>query len=182
MTEQIAITQGTTQTRSGSVVGFMDAYDEERVSLGVWDENEKFWSARFDLRRGEALPAGGQFLRLADWITGVLGERDRIELAAVSDSAGIKAVPPTHPVLPAQGRLEVGLSRLELVGGLTRQEAQAEMWPKLSPRDSVEAKDLQSLTLKVGQTLAFGNKTLRVVRLQPSAGEIVGFVEFEVVP
>lgn len=174
------IRQGAASAQGGNRFGFIGSDGQGGALLDVWSERDDAWLVHHRLRSGAIIPAAGQFLRVLEIRHGEPG--GVLSLGAAGDTGGIAAASADQPVLPAHGSLDVGLSRLELTAPPTAQSAQARRWPKLHPLSRTAPDQIEQLELRVGDTLTFGQKTLRVERLQPEAGDIAGFVVFSVVP
>lgn len=183
MSQELEIVQGRTLRYGGqAVLGFVDVFEAGKASLDLWHEGEKLWLARLQVGRGDIFPVGGHFLRVAELLEADEGTRARLRLDEVADAGGLRAADATHPVLVEGGVLEVGLSRVAFAGEPAAGHAPVEVWPKVQKREKVAPADLERSELAVGGTLAFGNRRLQVVRIQPRAGEVLGYVEFEVLP
>jgi len=183
MSQELEIVQGRTLRYGGqAVLGFVDVFDAGKASLDLWHEGEKLWLARLQVGRGDIFPAGGHFLRVADLQAAEDGARARLRLDEVADAGGLQPADAMHPVLVEGGVLEVGLSRVALAGEPASGGVAVEAWPKVQMREKVSPEDLERSELSVGTTLAFGHRRLQVVRIQPRAGEVLGYVEFEVLP
>lgn len=183
MSQDLEIVQGRT-LRYGeqAVLGFVDVFEAGKASVDLWQDGEKLWLARLQLGRGDIFPAGGHFLRIADLQAAEDGTRARLRLDEVADAGGLQAAGAAHPVLVEGGVLEVGLSRVALAGEPAPDRVAVEVWPKVQLRGQVAPADLERSELAVGATLDFGYRRLQVVRIQPRAGEVLGYVEFEVLP
>lgn len=177
---KLDIKQGTTARYGDTVIGFVNALEPGEASLSLWCEGETLWVSRVTLVKGMIFPAGSHFLRLDEIFPAQDGQRARIALAEASDAGGIQAAQAHHPLLLEGGVLEVGLSRIELDGSIEQGRASAGWWPKLYARSAVNDDQVERATLEPGKTLRFGSKVLRVVRLQPHAGDVLGYVEFEI--
>ena len=180
MQQELRIIQGTTAQYGGSTLGFVGLDGEGRISLDVWDANEKAWLTRLRLREGEVFSAGGHYLRVAQLEEGA--QRPRLQLMELGDAGGLQAAQAEHAVLPQHGCLEVGLTRLEFTAPPTAAAAQIRMWPKLYPLKDTDPAQIQQTELTVGQLLTFGHKQLKVERIQAAAGDIPGFVAFSMQP
>lgn len=172
--QEVTIGHGRTQAYGQTVLAFGGVGGDGRIALDAGHADDRAWSTRFRANTGAVLPAGGHFLQVA-------AARDNtLTLVEAGDVGGVAPVDPAHAVLPDAGWLEVGLMRVELHGAIEAGAASVAAWPKIAPRDKAAAEDVIEARLAIGDTLAFGNVTLRVVRLQPAAGDLGGFVEFAV--
>ena len=178
MQQHIEITQGTTRRYGGSTLGLVGLNADGSIALDVWNDGEKAWLTRLRLRPGDSLAAGGHFLRAVQLQEG--GPRAVLQLTEMGDAGGIAAPDAEHAVLPVNGCLEVGLTRLEFINPPLANTAQIRMWPKLYPLQDTPAEAIEERTLHVGVVLEFGHKKLQVERIQAQAGDIPGFVAFSV--
>ncbi|MCD9027556.1 hypothetical protein LDO26_04935 [Luteimonas sp. BDR2-5] len=178
--DTIQIRQGAASSLGTNRFGFIGSDGEGGALLDVWDARDDVWLTHHRLRPGAIFPAAGQFLRVLEIRHGEPG--GFISLGPAGDAGGIAAVPFEQPVLPLHGSLEVGLSRLELTEPPTTQSARARRWPKLRPLNRTTPDQIEELDLRIGDTLTFGDKMLRVERIQTDAGDIAGFVVFALAP
>ncbi|HST45564.1 MAG TPA: hypothetical protein VLK29_10120 [Luteimonas sp.] len=173
--DTLQLRQGTTGTYLGSRLGYLGGDGSGGVRIDVWTEASG-WQARHVLRQGAIFPAGGGFLRV-DAVT--RGEpAGSVTLAAASDSGGLAAPDATQPVLPAGGRLEIGAARIELAAPIAPDAVQLRQWPRILPLERTPAAEVERRTLRAGDVLAVGERRLRLVRIQPDAGDVGGFAVF----
>lgn len=176
----LQITQGTTATRGDSRLGFVDSDGPQAVKLDVWTEQDKAWLTHWRLHVDQVFPAGDGFLR----VRGIQqsGSRAVVSLAPADDAGVIPTPTADQPILPLGGSLDVGLTRIELAAEPADGKARARLWPKLYPLAKTDPKDIREVDLVPGMTLEFGNRTLRLERIQSSAGGIPAFVAFSTQP
>lgn len=180
MQDSLQIAQGSAGQYGDSRIGFLDAVENGGASIDLWSANDQAWLIHWRLRAGELFPVGGHFLKVAQVRHG--GPRAILELVVAGDAAGIPAPKAAQPVLPMGGSLDVGLTRLELLDEPTGASARVRMWPKAYLLSKAPAEDVRWIELKPGAVLTFGNRKLKVERIQPDAGDVRPFVVFSTVP
>lgn len=175
MSDSIQIIQGRTASHDQAKLGLVNVFDGHDVRLDVWNPADKRWLGKLKLKRSDIFPVGGGFLRLQD--VGGDGQRANVSLVEFS-AAGIGAPAADALALVEGGELDIGDDAVRIVE-VDRDGATVETWPKRYPRDVVEADKVVSQRLEPGAVLALGGSSLQVRRLQPRAGEVLGFIEFD---
>ena len=176
--DSFQIRQGASATRGDSRLGFIGSDGAGGALLDAWDQRHDFWLVHYRLRDGDIFPASGRFLRVTQIRHGEPG--GSLSLDVAGDAGGLLPAAADQPVLPERGSLDVGLSRLEMLSPPDAHSVRVRRWPKLHPLARTAPEQIEELALSVGDTLAFGNRTLRVERIQSDAGDIGGFVVFSV--
>lgn len=172
MSDSIQIIQGRTASHSTTRLGLVNVFDRHDVRLDVWSEDKR-WLGKLKLNRSDVFPVAGGFLRVQD--VGNDGQRDNVSLVEFS-APGIDAPANKSLVLVEGGELVIGEQALRIVA-LDRDSVSVETWPKLHPRDVVDAVKVHRHDIGRDGELKLDTGSLRVVRLQPRAGEMLGFVE-----
>lgn len=172
MSDSIQIIQGRTATHGTTRLGLVNVFDRHDVRLDAWSEDKR-WLGKLKLKRSDVFPVAGGFLRVQDVAND--GQRDNVSLVAFS-APGIDAPATKSLVLVEGGELVIGEQALRIVA-LDRDSVSIETWPKLHPRDVVEPAKVDRHEIIRDGELSLDTGSLRVVRLQPRAGEMLGFVE-----
>lgn len=176
--DSFQIRQGASATHGDSRLGFIGSDGAGGALLDAWHQRHDFWLAHYRLRDGDIFPASGRFLRVTQIRHGEPGGSLTLDVAG--DAGGLLPAAADQPVLPERGSLDVGLSRLEMRSPPEAHSVRVRRWPKLYPLARTAPEQIEEIELSVGDTLAFGSRTLRVERIQPDAGDIGGFVVFSV--
>lgn len=173
MHDSFQLLQGMTLDRGGSRLAFQGGDGRGGAKVDVWDAQDSAWQAHWRLAPGQVFAAGGGFLRVE---TVEPGARATLHLAPASDSGGIAAPAPGQPVVPMDGSLDIGQTRIELLEISDDGAATARLWPKLYPLAKTDPEDIREMRLAPGDEVQVGRRLYRVDRVQRDAGELRGFV------
>lgn len=182
MTDRIQIVQGRQADADGVKLALVNVFDGKDIRLSVAHGRGDAWVDRLALKRSDIFAAGGQFLRVEDIGTDAASQRATVTLAPFAAPAGIAALRAGSAVTVEGGELHLGDRAVRIAGAVAADGATLEVWPGRDPRERVEPAQVETHEIAVGDSVAVGGATLEVVRLQPAAGEVLGFVEFSKQP
>lgn len=180
--DRIEIVQGRQATAGPVTLGLVNVFDGADIRLSASHGREGGWSERFKLRRSDIFPVGGRFLRVEDIGSDAASGRATVTLVPFAAPAGIASPRADGAVAVENGELRLGDTALRVAGTVGQSRATVETWPKRDPREVVDENRVQSREVSVGQAIELDGTTLTVLRLQPAAGELLGFVEFSKSP
>lgn len=179
MSDDLLLTQGTTVHHGDLKLGLVNVFEGAEIRLSVWQANQQDTLSRLRLHPTDVFAVGDGFLRVTDSATAQSG-RATVALAPFRD-AGVGAPDASHLLLSQDGQLEIGDQAVAVSGVIGSDSAQLDIWPKRFPRELVKPEDLDSQIVALGSQISLDKRKLQVRRLQPSAGELRGFVEFALV-
>lgn len=180
MTESIELTQGIPWRGEPAALGLSNVFVAEdggvRAQIAFLDGTDAGWEPDVTLKQGAIVPVAGQFMTVAEIRPGAQGARGTVHLQPLGDAGGIAAPDPQHLLLLEHGKSRTRDSWIAAVrfgpAGVT-----VERWPSDQARSRVAPAALHTQTLAAGDTLEAGSARYRVVRIQPPAGALLGFVE-----
>ena len=178
----IEIQQGATAAYGAVTIGFLNLFEDGDVRISIWRDADPTTLEQLSLRRGEVIGADGRFLRLGEVDPAGGAQRARVVLEPLSDAGGLLPPGADSTTLYQNAELEFSGMRMRVDGGIAAEHARIEAWPKPHPRENVADADVTTYTAAPGAMLQVGGKTLQVIRLQPPAGEVLGFVELQTRP
>ncbi len=176
MSDDLLLTQGTTLHYGDFKLGLDDVVDGSEIRLSVWRPGQEDKLAQLRLHPSDVFAVGDGFLRVSDSSTAGSG-RATVALTPFRDT-GVGVPNPSHLLLSQDGQLEVGDQAVIVHGIIGSDSAQLEIWPKRFPRELVKPEHLTTQVVALGSRIGLQQGHLQVRRLQPSADELRGFVEF----
>lgn len=138
------------------------------------------WESDIELRRGAIFPVAGRFLQVAAISSGEEAQRDSVLLQPVADTGGIAAPNRAHALLIEGGKAKFGDTWVALTMTQDNTSVTLERWPLGRLYSRLSPDQLQTAILSPGEEIQSGSLRYRLVRIQPSAGDLLGFVEFSV--
>ncbi|WP_407352644.1 hypothetical protein [Luteimonas sp. R10] len=177
MSDVIELTQGIPWRNGEAALGLSNVFVDggaPRAQLSFIDAPSG--DPDVTLASGAVLPVGGRFVQVGAIVPAAGGTRATVQLQPVADAGGIAPPDAGHPVLLQQGRLRTGGGWIAAID-IAPDTAIVERWPLGQARSRLSSDAVETRTLRVGDTLDTGDAQLRVLRIQPPAGELLGFVE-----
>jgi hypothetical protein len=182
--DEVVLSQGIPTRFAGQLLALGDpspgADGERQVDISLSAEGgAAAWQSRVLLRVGDVFPARAGFLRLRQLQPGNGSTRARAVVAHATDTGGIALPAATDRVLVRGGRARFANRWIEAVA-IDGDTAEIEYWPVGEARSKLADDAVPRARLRAGDTLELGDGTepLRIERVQPDAGEVLGFIAF----